>query len=102
LLWGGRRPGQRGDAKPKGKPVFHIEYTEESMAAGPVRRSENVQGIDKSKQCLEGDRLGPLMSTTIKAVNLDGWVQYCDGQIANTTLVKGEVVKGLAKECPGK
>jgi hypothetical protein len=42
------------------------------------------------------------MSTTIKAVNLDGWVQYCDGQVANTTLVKGKVVKGLAKECSGK
>jgi hypothetical protein len=75
------------------------------MRAGPVRRnitSFQVQSIDKGRQCLERDRLGPLMSTTIKAVNLDGWVQYCDGIVANTTLVKGLVIKGLAKECSGK
>jgi hypothetical protein len=97
---------QRGSSRQRtGKPVFHIEYTEESMKGGPVKRnvsSAEVENISKQRQCLDGNRLGKLFSTTIKAVNLDGWVEYCDGNTATTTLEKGIVIKGLANECKVK
>jgi len=75
------------------------------MKGGPVKRNVtdvDEAGITKSRQCLEGNRMGNLLSTTIKAVNLDGWVQYCDGETVTTKLEKGLVIKGLAKECKGK
>jgi hypothetical protein len=101
-----RQRGGRNSRQKIGKPVFHIEYTEESMKGGPVKRNASsfaVEGLDRKQrqQCLERNRLGKLFSTTIKAVNLDGHVLYCDGVTANTSLEKGVVVKGLAKECKG-
>jgi hypothetical protein len=99
----GNRKGGRRESKSRiGKPVFHIEYTAESMRGGPVKRSTDKSEVSKSRQCLEGDKLGALMSTTIKALNLDGWVQFCDGKTANTTLARGLIVKGLGKECSKK
>jgi hypothetical protein len=101
-----RQRGGRASRPKIGKPVFHIEYTEESLKGGPVKRnvsSAAVAGLDRQqrRQCLQRNRRGNLFSTTIKAVNLDGWVLYCDGVMANTSLHKGLVVKGLAKECKG-
>jgi hypothetical protein len=92
-----------------GKPVFHIEYTAESMKGGPVRGKKNVGKRDTNaenaantrRQCLVGNRLGKLFSTVIKKVNLDGWVEYCDGDTFTTTTKQGTVIKGLAKECKG-
>jgi hypothetical protein len=80
------------------------------MKGGPVKRnvsnvanigSQSSTQIPKSRQCLESDSNGKLFSTTIKKVNLDGWVNYCDGVIADTRLEKTEHTKGLAKECKG-
>jgi Glycoside-hydrolase family GH114 len=102
-----RRQGWGRNSRQKlGKPVFHIEYTDESKKGGPVKRnvsSAAVAGLSRTerRQCLERNRLGKLFSTTIKRVNLDGWVLYCDGVTVDTSLEKGVVVKGLAKECKG-
>ncbi|KAF2425552.1 hypothetical protein EJ08DRAFT_663608 [Tothia fuscella] len=95
----------RGGTQRIGKPVFHIEYTAESMAGGPVRREIDTENDNAApatrRQCLARNRLGDLFSTTIKKVNLDGWVEYCDGYVAETQLEKGLVIKGLANECKG-
>jgi len=45
-----------------GKPVFHIEYTDS------VRLAEACSGASAYK-----------FSTVYKNMDLDGWVQYCDG-----------------------
>jgi hypothetical protein len=105
-----RRFGWFNRGKPAvGKPVFHIEYTAESLRGGPVRSKSGLSKRDRNgegtamtrRQCLSGNRLNKLFSTVIKKVNLDGWVEYCDGEVFDTTIKKGVVIKGLAKECNG-
>ena len=59
-----------------GKPVFHIEYPEEttrSVAANYCRKDGAAEGTDG-------------FSTVIKNLNLDGWVKYCDGDVETTPL----------------
>jgi len=59
------------------KPVFHIEYPSEVKAdfvtnfckdTGPGQGAQNF-------------------STVVKNMNLDGWVTYCNGQVATTPLL---------------
>lgn len=57
-----------------GKPVFHIEYPD--GAPGTVQNSV-AEAICESKG-------SDNFSTVIKTMDLDGWVQYCDGSTHET------------------
>ncbi|KAH6612973.1 glycoside hydrolase superfamily [Boeremia exigua] len=65
-----------------GKPVFHIEYPNEndnsdtSLQANLVNKS---CGKDREANT-EG------FSTVLKNMNLDGWVEYCNSEVATTPL----------------
>ena len=63
-----------------GKPVFHIEYPKGS---GKERPASTVSGIcdDQGNAANSTD-----FSTVMKNMNLDGWVEYCDGIISSTPL----------------
>jgi len=57
-----------------GLPVFHIEYV-----------STDMQGTDSaSKSELNSDCSDSGLSTVLKNQDLDGWVEYCNGDIATT------------------
>lgn len=57
-----------------GKPVFHIEY--------PSGAPSSVKPKDSQKACsAEGANK---FSTVLKGMDLDGWVEYCDGKVAQT------------------
>jgi len=58
------------------KPVFHIEYPSEV-------KPEFAVNFCKDSGPAAGTRG---FSTAIKNMNLDGYVQYCDGSTANTPL----------------
>ncbi|KAF1812158.1 hypothetical protein P152DRAFT_397604 [Eremomyces bilateralis CBS 781.70] len=60
-----------------GKPVFHIEYPHNApqIASNDTFCRDSGQG--------EGSEL---FSTVLKDMDLDGYVQFCNGQTANTTL----------------
>lgn len=59
------------------KPVFHIEYPEDAPEVEANQRSELCSATGDAEG---SDRF----STVIKKMELDGWVQYCDGDIADT------------------
>jgi hypothetical protein len=61
-----------------GKPVFHIEYP---SGAGKPLSSKVLKA-----NCDGSDVKIPKFSTVIKKMNLDGWVQYCDGTTATTAV----------------
>jgi hypothetical protein len=68
-----------------GKPVFHIEYPDK---AG---EDENRSGLKKdvvNKYCsTSGDAQGSDgFSTVLKKMDLDGWVEYCDGNVQTTAM----------------
>lgn len=57
-----------------GKPVFHIEY--------PSGAPKSIKPKDSEKSCsAEG---AEKFSTVLKGMDLDGWVEYCDGKVAET------------------
>ncbi|GAM86500.1 hypothetical protein ANO11243_045140 [Dothideomycetidae sp. 11243] len=60
------------------KPVFHIEYPDGS---GKALSASTVSGIcdDSGNAANSTD-----FSTVMKNMNLDGWVEYCNGMIATT------------------
>jgi hypothetical protein len=59
------------------KPVFHIEYPCEM-------KSKTI----KSLYAKTGPAKGAAeFSTVLKNMDLDGWVQFCDGSTANTTTI---------------
>jgi hypothetical protein len=61
-----------------GKPVFHIEYP---GAAGSELAADTVKHFCGR----EGDADGSDgFSTVLKKMNLDGWVEYCDGTVEAT------------------
>jgi hypothetical protein len=66
-----------------GKPVFHIEYPD---GAG---EGENEQGLKSdvvSTYCERGGKGegSQGFSTVLKKMELDGWVEYCDGKVETT------------------
>jgi hypothetical protein len=68
------------------KPVFHIEYLEggDDGDVTPVRDTE------KWCRTYEEDEVGTVdisqLSTVLKDMELDGWVEYCDGKEFRTQL----------------
>jgi hypothetical protein len=61
-----------------GKPVFHIEYPD---GAGEGLKSDIVGKYCKRDG--EGDGADGF-STVLKNMELDGWVEYCDGNVETT------------------
>ncbi|SPJ88075.1 related to endo alpha-1,4 polygalactosaminidase precusor [Fusarium torulosum] len=57
-----------------GKPVFHIEYPK---GAPGKTSTKTVGGICSGKGKADGSKG---FSTVIKKMNLDTWVEYCDGK----------------------
>ncbi|EAA27398.1 glycoside hydrolase family 114 protein [Neurospora crassa] len=57
-----------------GKPVFHIEY--------PSGAPKAVKTQDSRKLC--GATGADRFSTVLKGMDLDAWVEYCDGNVAET------------------
>lgn len=57
-----------------GKPVFHIEY--------PSGAPKSVKTQDSTKLC--GATGADKFSTVLKGMDLDAWVEYCDGNVAET------------------
>lgn len=89
-----------------GKPVFHVEYANYEIVNGsPIITSNDtaLAGLSsdelRSKLCLKGTKSGSSFSTTIKSLNLDGWVLYCDGTWTFTKTVDDGVDKGKL-DCP--
>jgi hypothetical protein len=60
-----------------GKPVFHIEYPD-----GAGKRQLKADTV--SKICEDEDRSG--FSTVLKKMEVDGWVEYCDGSVQSTDI----------------
>ncbi|KAJ6443413.1 C6 transcription factor [Purpureocillium lavendulum] len=62
-----------------GKPVFHIEYPDGAEAADGGRvdaaAADQICGRKGKAKGAEG------FSTVMKRMDLDGWVQYCDGKV---------------------
>lgn len=68
-----------------GKPVFHIEYPD---GAGEGVSAQGLKQEVVSKYCSDtGDAAGSDgFSTVLKKMNLDGWVEYCDGAVKTTAI----------------
>ncbi|KAG7114693.1 hypothetical protein HYQ44_008148 [Verticillium longisporum] len=58
-----------------GKPVFHIEY--------PDMAKTGVQDKDARRRACKAKGAGRF-NTVMKGLDLDGWVQYCDGDVCKT------------------
>lgn len=67
-----------------GKPVFHIEYPDgagEGEAATQGLKEDVVQQSCKKTGAGDGS---DEFSTVLKKMELDGWVEYCDGNVKTT------------------
>lgn len=62
------------------KPVFNIEYPDD---AGNKLSTETVNHYCSGTGDAEGSED---FSKVIKKMNLDGWVEYCNGQVDNTPI----------------
>ncbi|KAF1835306.1 endo alpha-1,4 polygalactosaminidase precursor [Decorospora gaudefroyi] len=63
-----------------GKPVFHIEYPDGAGAEQGLQSDVLGESCAKS-----GDGRGSeKFSTVLKRMDLDGWVEYCDGSVERT------------------
>lgn len=61
-----------------GKPVFHIEYPDgagKGIEQGELERFCKLTGAAEDKKGF---------STVLKKMELDGWVEYCDGNVVTT------------------
>lgn len=68
------------------KPVFHIEYPEGDDGGDMT----TIQDTEKWCRTYEEDGVGTVdlsrLSTVLKDMELDGWVEYCDGKEFRTRL----------------
>ena len=62
-----------------GKPVFHIEYPEEQSDEIDISAFRNICSDSEAASGSEG------FSTVMKNMNLNGWVEYCNGTTARTS-----------------
>jgi hypothetical protein len=63
------------------KPVFHIEYMG-SLNAYKVKGKRWVNSVSQGCTSYPSG-----LSTVIKTIQLDGSIQFCNGQVANTAVV---------------
>jgi hypothetical protein len=61
------------------RAVFHIEYVSGTMGGTEAASSATV-----GNACSVGN-----LSTIVKDLDLDGWVEYCGGFVANTPTTSG-------------
>lgn len=60
------------------KPVFNIEYPAGAPGKVSVQATDEICSHKGNSTGTEG------FSTVIKKMNLDGWVEYCDGKVFTT------------------
>jgi hypothetical protein len=65
-----------------GKPVFHIEYPDKAGGTDAAAAAK-LCATDGAGEGAAG------FSTVVKKVDLDGWVQYCDGKTYTTPTTNG-------------
>lgn len=65
----------------KGKPVFHIEYPNDESLNNVAKSAVNDVCSDSGSASGSRD-----FSTVIKDMDLSGWVEYCDGAVADTAI----------------
>jgi hypothetical protein len=66
------------------KPVFHIEYP---GGNGDLQQNIETNGFsDDTKKRFCETQGSPGLSTVLKKMNLDGWVQYCDTKVQVTSV----------------
>ncbi|XP_014551341.1 glycoside hydrolase family 114 protein [Bipolaris victoriae FI3] len=65
-----------------GKPVFHIEYPDGAGAQQGLRENILTDYCAKSGKGEGSQRF----STVLKKMELDGWVEYCDGSVNVTDI----------------
>jgi hypothetical protein len=63
-----------------GKPVFHIEYPTISGNKASASETKKICSTDGDAEGSDG------FSTVIKKMGLDGWIEFCDGKTAVTTV----------------
>lgn len=61
------------------KPVFRIEYPKEDLTD-----EARIAAVSKERCNAAG---ASAFSTVLKNMNLDGWVEYCDGDTYDTSIV---------------
>lgn len=66
------------------KPVFHIEYPGGDGDLAQGVQSSGFSEETKNKFCNAKGSNG--FSTVLKKMALDGWVQYCDGKVQETSV----------------
>jgi hypothetical protein len=66
------------------KPVFHIEYVDEASKRSISRRQSSLGAMCEPKNA---PGIGSRMSTVVKLMGLNGYVQYCDGTTATTKAI---------------
>ncbi|KAF2436890.1 hypothetical protein EJ08DRAFT_577361 [Tothia fuscella] len=98
---------------PRGKAVFHVEYAnfkfdnQSTSIGAPEISNDDIDQLKNmssralyDKYCNRNTEFDGLFSTTIKIMNLDGQVLYCDGQFADTKMMPlNPILKGWAGEC---
>jgi hypothetical protein len=57
-----------------GKPVFHIEYASKDMHGTDAASKSELSDVCSDSK----------LNTVLKNSNLDGWVEYCNGDTATT------------------
>ncbi|KAH9880684.1 hypothetical protein IAQ61_000978 [Plenodomus lingam] len=68
------------------KPVFHIEYPDGAGEGESATRGLS-QNTMRSHCSSNGDAEGSQgFSTVLKKMNLDGWVEYCDGNVQTSAV----------------
>lgn len=77
------------------KPVFHIEYPEDDGRGKPDKVRGWGNGV-RERYCGEsGDARGRTgFSTVLKNMDLDGWVEFCDGVVGVTGMNETAVGAG--------
>ncbi|KAJ4366248.1 hypothetical protein N0V83_007884 [Neocucurbitaria cava] len=69
-----------------GKPVFHIEYPD-GAGEGEVQTQGLQEDVVKKLCGKDGNAAGSEgFSTVLKKMELDGWVEYCDGNVQTTSV----------------
>jgi len=75
-------PKYRDFASKDRKPVFHIEYPSFDLERA-------VTEFSRRRYCADSQQssFGHMFHTSIKTKKLDGWVQYCNGQVWKTPTI---------------
>jgi hypothetical protein len=72
-----------------GKPILHIEYPAGDRDLEPGVETAGFGEDVRSRYCGKDSKESKGLSTVLKKMTLDGWVQYCDGKVDVTSVDNG-------------